>query len=1112
MVFLELFDHVFFNIEWIYAKINAFDLATTLYDYDSFKEDDLEVRLVGQCLKISEAAILEDVNFIFNELSGRLLPYYSSYDKIRQLVDQCDRKIAQLNPLLPIGHIFNSPYWINEETIDIGINLNENTQLDLLESQFNGRMLISKALQSTMVKFFDLDLLEPMSDIFTGKGNVYCSKNGEFVCTIEEDNTRFIIRQIQNGEFYANVALNTETQLTYELGHVYLSSNYATIIFRKRPSPLLIDLKQGKMIKEFPYQTSFSSISPDDKVLLIHSEKHISYFLLNNLEHRAISLDSSEVPELATFARNNSLLFVLTRDTKEVCVYDIILEKRFYQKSNLIQDKHIVELKVSPDESMLLVCSLYSIYVFDLTSEKKIMKFKIDTNQIDSYVNYLSSNSENSFTGYGCTLDNQTIFCTYYTYLACFDSQTGQLIRLFQSTLAANRIVKSLPSKIADTLVSVLDNHQILIWNLSCVNFDRIKFECMNTFHDAITNCLIPKVSHTGSSSSLIMTYSQTYPDAKVHNLKLNCSTQSLISSSYLAEKMDNMLTSQIKLIAMDDIGRYCFMVNDFDEFDGKKLPEEANFVKRICSLIDLSDQNRVIERISFVIKKNGRFEVDARFFTVPASKKTYLLIKQVSCINDLDPFSKSNLDWTDFETVMKLYECTPFKLILYDEFKLDGEMMCPYGLTSDYSIFTSLLQECQKLYDKEQPSVIKAKRYDVYLAVYELFESKIKSLKVQRFSLNELLSLEDHAQNPGRSVFLDMRVTYNDKLLLVYSKDGAKRAVKEPKSARNKPINSNPNTYEYNYAKFKFERDIRTEKGAILYDPYKNEVLRRFSSIFCKETNVEQLILSDGNGFACDNNLDLYDILNTGKLVRNIEKNNHRNLCLSIEHAKFLFKGRYIITIGCLDQTHETEDSLMDKVYLVRCYDSLVVASLKLKSKPTCLRVGEEDRTIVIGTEDGNVLSLKLLIDLEKQEAIDNYIKFYREDKSIKQSTSSLSNYEASYLTMSEYSMADMTKSSRAVMLENDLKRVVHSATAHRQLKHRESSAFISPSVVSLEKSGRCSSASTFDNKSSSFADLNNNNIGMKDFHGGVAKRNLSTISMGIKHSSSNSRACLIQ
>ena len=50
----ELFDHVFFNLEWIHSKILAFDLPHLIYDYELYKNN-YEVNLVGNALKMAES-------------------------------------------------------------------------------------------------------------------------------------------------------------------------------------------------------------------------------------------------------------------------------------------------------------------------------------------------------------------------------------------------------------------------------------------------------------------------------------------------------------------------------------------------------------------------------------------------------------------------------------------------------------------------------------------------------------------------------------------------------------------------------------------------------------------------------------------------------------------------------------------------------------------------------------------------------------------------------------------------------------------------------------------------------------------------------------------------
>lgn len=115
-------------------------------------------------------AITKDSKLLFSELSGRLMPFYASYEKIHHLIDQCDKISAKLNPLVPVGQIYPSPSWINKECLDFGIKASNGLQLDLVESDFNGKILVLKSSNSLHAQIFDLDLFEQRSDVQIGKG------------------------------------------------------------------------------------------------------------------------------------------------------------------------------------------------------------------------------------------------------------------------------------------------------------------------------------------------------------------------------------------------------------------------------------------------------------------------------------------------------------------------------------------------------------------------------------------------------------------------------------------------------------------------------------------------------------------------------------------------------------------------------------------------------------------------------------------------------------------------------------------------------------------------------------------------------------------------------
>jgi len=307
-----------------------------------------------------------------------------------------------------------------------------------------------------------------------------------------------------------------------------MSTKYATITLRKSPSPLIIDLNACKLLKTMPYQTYYSCISPDDKVVLIHSENYINYFLLPSLE-RVIRLESYEIPELTVFCKNNTKIFVLARGTKQVTYYNLNLEKKSQKVSQILQDRHIMDMKASFDESFLLVCSLYSIYIVNIKNKDAEILFILKASDMDRFFNLsdeiniltldsfnttskvesssagssslsmasineimpasenlMKTNVKNVFTGFGSISKSNIIYATIYTYLVCYSGETGEILRFFQSTLSANRIIRSYSSSCSDTLVSVLDNDKILVWNLKSVELKDMRFDDTKIHNDSV--------------------------------------------------------------------------------------------------------------------------------------------------------------------------------------------------------------------------------------------------------------------------------------------------------------------------------------------------------------------------------------------------------------------------------------------------------------------------------------------------------------------------------------------------------------------------------------------------------------------------------------------------
>lgn len=173
--------------------------------------------------------------------------------------------------------------------------------------------------------------------------------------------------------------------------------------------------------------------------------------------------------------------------------------------------------------------------------------------------------------------------------------------------------MKSYSCQYSDTLLSLLDNGQIIQWNLKTLGENEMKFDDMKVFSSAITDCCLPQIPYNSSNNiGNVLSYCNTSPDVKCSMLRGDFKVKTSLRSYDV--DIDNPLTTSVKLCVMDQNGRFCFILNEIEDFAGKRYPMENNFVKNNCTVIDLMQNNQIVEKFSYVVRKHSRFEIQADF------------------------------------------------------------------------------------------------------------------------------------------------------------------------------------------------------------------------------------------------------------------------------------------------------------------------------------------------------------------------------------------------------------------------------------------------------------------------------------------------------------------
>ncbi|GAB0097357.1 NACHT domain-containing protein [Sergentomyia squamirostris] len=113
--FMDLYENVLFNYDWLHAKLSSCPLQAVLADFEdaSTNIDDKDARrelmLVADALRLGGAILAVYPNMLAPQLIGRLLPEIGGNPNIKMLLHACDRSGPKDCSLIPLNHCLHTP-------------------------------------------------------------------------------------------------------------------------------------------------------------------------------------------------------------------------------------------------------------------------------------------------------------------------------------------------------------------------------------------------------------------------------------------------------------------------------------------------------------------------------------------------------------------------------------------------------------------------------------------------------------------------------------------------------------------------------------------------------------------------------------------------------------------------------------------------------------------------------------------------------------------------------------------------------------------------------------------------------------------------------------------
>ncbi|BES94311.1 NAHypothetical proteinT domain [Nesidiocoris tenuis] len=113
--FIDLYNHVLFNYQWLHAKLSSCPLQAVLSDFEdacaNIEDRDVtrELMLVADALRLGGAILSVYPDMLAPQLVGRLLPEIGTNPNIKMLLNACDQEGPEHCALMPLYHCLHTP-------------------------------------------------------------------------------------------------------------------------------------------------------------------------------------------------------------------------------------------------------------------------------------------------------------------------------------------------------------------------------------------------------------------------------------------------------------------------------------------------------------------------------------------------------------------------------------------------------------------------------------------------------------------------------------------------------------------------------------------------------------------------------------------------------------------------------------------------------------------------------------------------------------------------------------------------------------------------------------------------------------------------------------------
>lgn len=390
--FDELYQDVLFSFRWLHAKLNSMPLQSILADFDDILSFEYEpsVEILADTIRLSASVLSRYPDMLTAQIVGRLLPYYSSHDRIRDLLNQCDAEGVRVNALIPCHRYLHTPGGPLEHSLEghpfapFGIGVTS-----------DGRYLVSV---SSIFIIWDLttgDVFRQMSPGVKGimrhlvitsddrTAVTYTNNNQVIICRILTGDIRVLEYVAMGADEIIDAAVSNGTLLIWSLRDWFLYSFDGTLLDscsldKHQGTIVYMDLGRNENEAEQYLIRKLDEATEEDEVqMVLDVTKHGSTERFRF--HSVIALSKNRKTLYAcTMVRSKTISRFRRLETKWVC-------------DRTLENKDVIySLIISPDDRYVVATVIFGYKRWEVpTNYLVLMRLPVGVRNIPRFV-YIS--------------------------------------------------------------------------------------------------------------------------------------------------------------------------------------------------------------------------------------------------------------------------------------------------------------------------------------------------------------------------------------------------------------------------------------------------------------------------------------------------------------------------------------------------------------------------------------------------------------------------------------------------------------------------------------------------------------------------------------------------